>query len=297
MKAPTHSEKTLETLRQMGCTTTGWDNPPIEWKTVTMPVPTRVRCPRCQGRGQVTGADGGRLGRCPTCPPRRNWPSHGSGEVTELVEREVEVGTIVWPTGTRFDSRFAGRNQCELCAKTISNFVPVLGVDAAGHHHGMWVGEDCARTLLGVSLLGTPIELAATQAKAAKAARGLWREVPKAPKPVKPATPALVNPATKDELDAIARAAFGLQLITTQYNRTRAELTYAMLLAPTPESSRMWFEVKVSARHGVTVKTDYGEPTKPFLKDRDRQDAVSALEDTLPAIARHGGLHLLNRAR
>lgn len=93
--------------------------------------------------------------QCPTCPARRKWNGYGTGEVIALVEREVEVGYIQWPDGCRFDSRYQysdGRSltHCALCSKGInqSGRVPVVGQDATGQWHGMFVGEDCARKFM-----------------------------------------------------------------------------------------------------------------------------------------------------
>jgi hypothetical protein len=99
-----------------------------------------------------------KLGRCPKCPEKRGWYGYGTGQVVEMQEREVYVGRVQWPKGTRFDSRFdrMGENHsswCGLCAKLImwSHLVPVVGLDRQGRYHGMWVGEDCARNLLSVA--------------------------------------------------------------------------------------------------------------------------------------------------
>jgi hypothetical protein len=291
-----HSAKGLETLRQMGCDTNGWRTPEIRWEKRMLPIPTKVRCPKCAGSGQVPDmerraaaqAPGGNwrdqhaMTCCPKCPARRNWPNHGIGEVTELVEREVEVGIIVWPEGTRFDSRFG--HGCELCSKTIKEAMPVLGFDAAGQPHGMWVGLDCGRKILGLASLGLSMPDALVQAGEAATERRIWRETPKAPKPVKPAKPVLVNPATKAELEAVVRAEFGTQVRICFHDQTAAEMRFSFVLEPIRDPNALEsYKVTVSARHGVTVKHDWKDG-KPFVKDRERFDAVRALKDALPAI-------------
>src|SRR6266404_1745100 len=47
--ALTHSEKALETLRQMGTGPQNWAMTRIVWKKEFRPVPAKVRCPECQG--------------------------------------------------------------------------------------------------------------------------------------------------------------------------------------------------------------------------------------------------------
>lgn len=94
---------------------------------------------------------------CPTCPPKRKYPSYGTGEVIRPVRRLVWIGRILWAEGTKFKSRFGygaarSNHQCALCAKGInkSGRVPVQGFAADGTPLGMFVGEDCARKFLDV---------------------------------------------------------------------------------------------------------------------------------------------------
>jgi hypothetical protein len=293
-----HSEKTLETLRLLGCTVSGWGVPDIEWKKVKMKVPTKVTCPTCHGTGQV--ADEKRrsegthpharfaMQRCPTCPPRRNYPQYGSGEVTKLVEREVELGFYVWKEGTIFGSRFWQKNnQCQLCGKTpITNRAVVEGKDSEGRYHVLWVGEDCARTILGVSAVGTTMEAAATSAADAKLKRSVWREIPKPPKVKKPEKPKLADDApTKLDFDALLLQN-GFDLQYSSCYASRATLTYNFSLTDALYQS---YEVILNARFGVTVKPNrYG--AKPIVKRKDSQDALQALRDAIPAIRKDAGL-------
>lgn len=184
-----HSLKGLKTIEAMGTAPGDWHLTPIKWSRVVMTVPTQVTCPSCRGHGQTNFEEDGsmavnkiptddyhewreeayrirqlRKGKCPTCPPSRKWPGLGTGTVTEYREQEVTLGTPVWAAGTLFDSRFAGQHRdsvrvCELCSKSItgvwSGRVPVQGRGSDGKIHGMWVGEDCARKVLGVEIVLT----------------------------------------------------------------------------------------------------------------------------------------------
>lgn len=99
--------------------------------------------------------DDRRRGNCSRCrSTKRGWGyGDSTGEVPGMVEVEGWVGHVQWPKDTAFDSRFA-HNDCNLCAKRIPSreFVPVLGVDATGQAHGMWVGRDCGRRFFGAEV-------------------------------------------------------------------------------------------------------------------------------------------------
>jgi hypothetical protein len=314
-----HSPKTIETLRQMGCDTTGWALPPVEWRIERRLVPTTTTCPTCHGRGQVadeavraTAADAPTpaaqrdrahaMRACPTCPRRRNWPDYGSGKLTQLVERDVEVGYLLWPEGVRFDSRFAGGHRCDLCSKPITNAVPVLATDAAGHAHGMLVGEDCAKTLLGVALDGIPLA-AASDAADARAARertdrqqaALWREV-KPKTPPKPPKPTLVCTLDSARLTAILSEVFGPDVLPLRGQRgdgarlevTRAQASFTVLLQR-PSGERFLLEIKQTLTGGLTIHEPYSD-RKPFAKDTKATEADALLRTALPKIAAAYGL-------
>jgi hypothetical protein len=110
--------------------------------------------------------------KCPECPARRGWSMYGTGEVVVMKKQKVLVAFPVWAKGTEFDSRFRDakysrssytpsdkrvRHVCELCSKSITGVwsyrVPVQARGADGKIHGMWVGEDCARKILGVEIV------------------------------------------------------------------------------------------------------------------------------------------------
>jgi hypothetical protein len=117
--------------------------------------------------------------RCPSCPRKesRSWGplDVGTGKVIVWKDVEVLVGYPQWVKGTLFDSRFheakysrtgkaAGidggervHSVCELCSKSIygiwSNLIPVNGRGKDGKVHGMYVGEDCAKKFLGITLV------------------------------------------------------------------------------------------------------------------------------------------------
>lgn len=295
---PTHSETGLETIRLMGCAPTGWEIPPIKFVRRKRAVPTKVKCPTCHGTGQVAvpASDRGARDRCPTCPPRRRWPTYGTGEVVTLVEKEVEVGVIDWPAGTRFDARFGNGQQCALCGHRIysGEFMAVLGRDDEGRPHGMYVGLACGRTILGVDARGITVELAreeAAEGKAAQLVARAWREIPKAPPPVKPAKPALVDPPTKAQIEALLAEAFGADRVryVTVYT-SRAELSATFHLeGPASDDVMRCYEAKLSARNGVVVRTYFGDE-KPIVKHRDSQDLLAALREAADAIRRHAGL-------
>jgi hypothetical protein len=174
-----HSEKGLKTLELLGTQASDWGLVEIKWVKELRKVPTKVKCPTCYGIGEahfeldgslaVNKIDSNkdyykwndrqreilRLPRnsCPTCPSRHGWRRHyGTGEVVEMVEREVLIGYIQWQSNL-FDSRFQGWDHCNLCNKVIkkSGRVPVHGKDQKGVIHNMWVGEDCARKFLGIA--------------------------------------------------------------------------------------------------------------------------------------------------
>lgn len=58
-----HSEKGLETLRQMGTTPEDWTFADIEWVKEKRLVPTKVSCPTCHHTGQANFRPSGELAR------------------------------------------------------------------------------------------------------------------------------------------------------------------------------------------------------------------------------------------
>ncbi len=88
----------------------------------------------------------------------------------EYAEKKLPDGTIVhipyivldWPVGTKFGtSRFKMRDdQCESCGHGIRNpfnWVPMIvtsTTDEGVTYRALWVGRDCAETLLGVKITG-----------------------------------------------------------------------------------------------------------------------------------------------
>lgn len=143
-----HSEKALETFRQMDTKPQDWALTPIKWKRVRMAVKERIMCPKCYGMGTVLTKDHKDYEICKNCD--------GTRKITRTRNRLVWVGTPQWARGTKFDSRFGftARFNCELCSKTIKNpfsgLVPVTGTDSEGRYHGMYVGADCARKFMGI---------------------------------------------------------------------------------------------------------------------------------------------------
>ena len=298
-----HSPKTIETLQQMGCDTTGWALPPVEWKTERRAVPTPVTCPTCTGRGQIGAPDQGPLAvqPCPLCPRRRHWAHLGSGKITHLVERDVEVAYLQWPEGTRFDSRFGVGCRCALCNKPIRCAVPALALDATGQPHGLWVGEDCAKTLLGVAFEGTPMAVARAHAdargsseKADRQAAALWREIkPKTvPKPVKPILTTTIDPQALYAMlvDAYGEDAFPSHAAkrTYTFEQTRTKASFVVLLE-SPQTFRTHLEVLQTLTGGLTIRETYSDQ-KPFVKDKTATDAAALLRTAIPAIADRLGL-------
>lgn len=174
MPATAHSKKALETLNAMGVDPATAKHADVEWRQEEREVLGKVACPACRGRAavgklpdgttaaqdayasQMAVSDWYRLPVVP-CETCRDWGrkyrGQPTGRVKGLVVCKVWVGTVMWPVGTRRDSRFANfktnRWCCELCSKTLKSWrVPVVGWDAAGTAHGLWVGEDCARKFL-----------------------------------------------------------------------------------------------------------------------------------------------------
>ena len=175
--ADTLSDKVQRTLREMECDGSAWSVPPTDIVNETRLVPTKVRCPVCQGDQYVVKNEAGvvvypkaaddwadpnspelrRLrflmrqrgdtGECARCMTRSG---RTTGEAVEMRERVVPVTYIRWPAGTLFDSRFL--DGCEACGKrNVENVVPLVAYDAAGRPHGMWVGVDCAKKFLGLA--------------------------------------------------------------------------------------------------------------------------------------------------
>ena len=278
-----HSEKTLETLRLLDCPLTGWGHPEIEWVKMKMLVPTQTTCKTCHGGGRIypNGRDGE---RCPKCPPKRGWSNHGTGIIMKEVEREVEVGFYKWKSNTIFGSRFDNHgDQCQLCGKApIKHWTAVEGTDKQGRTHVLFVGEDCGRTILGVSSVGMALDVAQAKAANAKEQRALWREIPKPPKPVKPAKPTLVNPPSRADFDAIVASQVPTaHLDYPRLDVTKAELVYWFIIDT--GKARTAYRVKLSARHGVTIKRD-SHPEKVLLKEKT-QDVLDAFRRTIKAIA------------
>lgn len=294
-----HSEKALETLRLLGCDTNGWELAPIEWVKVRKPVPTQVTCPTCHGSGQVSVPNAPRLqrDRCPTCPPRRQYPTYGSGVVVRLVEREVEVGRILWPQGTLHGrSRFAGDGcHCELCGKRIQSALswrPMLGRTADGTPLALWTGDECARKLFGVADREITMVVAEGEAATAKATAAFWREVPKAPKPVKPAKPQLPPQPSKAALDAQLAGLLGpaiARVERTDLDLSRAQGCYTALvdLGTGGLGSRFHFALQVDARHGAKFRPDgrFGD-VKPTWADRECHDLGVAMQQAADLIRR-----------
>lgn len=284
-----HSDKAKRTLAGMNAPQTGWTMPPIEWKEEEREVPTKVRCPVCHGSGQVADEERRATAtdayerqfakkRCPNCAPRQNWSGYGTGEVTEMRKRLVLVGYIKWPEGTKFISPWAFTDQCGLCGKRIFSafsWLPVMGVANDGTKLGMWVGSDCGRKMFSITdeeigVVGNPGTGKITVYREKKEKR-----VPK-PKP-----PALDNPTPYVAIKAVMEREFPGQTKHDRYNTTRSTLEYYCNL---DLGRQDWtaIEIKVTARHGTTVK-DYGTG-KVFKKDKERFDAVAVLEDAIPAI-------------
>lgn len=186
--AKSHSAKALSTLAIMGTAPSQWRLTPIDWVREEREVRGSVTCPTCRGEKFVR-IEGGRVlpppearsdggsdrdsrdyhsaarrdalqarmpyGNCPTCARRRRgWGMIPQGKVDGMVRTRVMVGYPRFPPGTRFDSRFFAGAHCNLCNKLVmkSRRVPVHATGNDGVAHGMFVGEDCARKFLGVTL-------------------------------------------------------------------------------------------------------------------------------------------------
>lgn len=259
--ATTHSLKALKTLEVMGATHEGWSTPPIKWITVKMMVPTKTSCAPCYGMGKVDDeaaqAAGTRWARkaCPGC--------EGRGHTFPLTLRDVEVGVIDWPKGTRFASRFsAGDSQCELCAKRIKNSTswrPVMGKLPDGTPLGMWVGDECNRHILGVVQREISIEIARGEAIANRETARVWRELPKPPKavkPPKPALPAWPSNYTREAVTAMVESLIGRPLHSLSLNVTRAQADlWICVKDDTALYAHPSYTLKLDARHGATLKT------------------------------------------
>lgn len=188
-----HSAKALATLAIMNTVPSQWHLTPIRWVEEEREVMGMVRCPTCHGHKFVRFVDGNVMppppepdsheshyspkndalrnyesrakqearasnqphGNCPRCVVRKGgWGMLPQGKIKGLVRAKVMVGYPQFPAGTRFDSRFAGGQHCNLCNKSIlkSGRVPVHAVGSDGITHGMFVGEDCAKKFLDVKL-------------------------------------------------------------------------------------------------------------------------------------------------
>jgi hypothetical protein len=284
----THSEKALTTLRLMNAKIDGWKVARIDFKLVLRKVPTKVRCPTCHGTGQV--GEWNKKERCPTCPARTaRWWNYGTGEITELREREVLVGIVRWPKGTLFTSRFGDGGHCALCNKAIYSafsWCPVVGETKDGHPIGMWIGTDCAKKILSVkrdadlAFEGTPNGAAEITA---------WKEKPKEKTPAKPKPPALDTPTPRNVLEALVRDEFDGSLgehMNYWTSRGGMEFNFYLLGG---QHGATGVEVKVSARHGSTVRIHFGDE-KPFFKDKTVFEADVALRAALPEIRKRFGL-------
>lgn len=278
MHKPTHSERGLATLRAINCDVKGWRFPPIKWVKEKMSVPTKVKCPTCHGIGQVGPYE--KREPCPTCPRRKNWPMHGTGEVTQHIEREVEVGYLDWPKGTDFRSRWAFTDQCNLCGKPVRYVMPVLNEDHEGKPVGMWVGEDCYRTILGVDYRGISMEVAAGEAAKKKEQARVWREIPKPPRVVKPKPPALEDVPAQATLDAVVHELFPEVQERSSYDKSRSTMEYTFWFRR-EDGRGMSIKVKVTARHGTAISEYYGD--KPMLKAK-RWDVVALIHEAAPKI-------------
>lgn len=180
-----HSAKALATIALMHTSPSQWQLTPIEWVEEEREVPGLVTCPTCHGHKFVRIVDGQVIpppphsaghsvnheysqearrdarkanknyGNCPTCGKLKGgWGMIPQGKIKGMVRAKVMVGYPRFPSGTRFDSRFAGGLHCNLCNKLImkSHRVPVHATGDDGVTHGMFVGEDCAQKFLDVKL-------------------------------------------------------------------------------------------------------------------------------------------------
>lgn len=180
-----HSEKGLKTIDLMGTKPVDWHLTPIRWEYRELMMPTKIKCPDCHGYGRTyVNQKSGKPSKdatfenindrsepgwktenpytiCPTCKSLKG--DRGSGVITVQKLQNVLVGIPVWAKDTIFDSRFederwnrANCQVCALCSKTIkgvwSRLVPVQAKAADGRIHGMWIGEDCARKILGIEV-------------------------------------------------------------------------------------------------------------------------------------------------
>jgi hypothetical protein len=255
-----HSLKTLETLRQMGAPLTGWELPPVEWHTVKRMIEVKKACPTCRGGGRkwtepVDGIGHPVAAPCATCPPRQGWAGYGTGTVLAFELKDVREGRIVWPRGTRFDSRFTHTNQlsCDLCAKRIFNpfnMCPLLATDTHGTPHGIWVGDECARKL-GATHTVT-FERAEQVATFDRATARLVATLPKEPKPIKPVKPTITGTATDRELTAIARVAVGEALHCVSHHASAAQASTMICLKGAARNPR--WDLTVTTRHGASLK-------------------------------------------
>lgn len=109
---------------------------------------------------------------CPTCISAKT--KEPTGEVVKNQKQKVLCGFPVWAKETKFDSRFEDglytRNGltaggrwvkcvCALCSKSITSpwayRVPVQAKGKDGVIHGMYVGADCAKKILGQEIVLT----------------------------------------------------------------------------------------------------------------------------------------------
>ncbi|MNS51773.1 hypothetical protein D3C72_844680 [compost metagenome] len=272
-----HSPKALTTMAGMGVATDAWTLTPIKWENQIREVRTKVACPTCRGRGVVRSesAKRGDYAKCPTCPTGRRYSDRGVGHVYDVVEREVQVGIIQWPTGTRFDSRFGSGCTCSLCGRLVlkSHMVAFHGADADGQVHGMMVGEDCARRLLGLTSFDAGVRDEATGE--------LVRDVPKVKPAPKPEGPTITK-ATPAELESLVRETYGATLWSIAIYETKSSIEVSFTFDPEGDSTRrQGREFKITARHGAVLKTWMGDAV--VWRDRTAADTLAALRTALAA--------------
>jgi len=173
----TLSDKVTATVAALGLTGKSFVMPEIEWKQEMRMVRADVTCPECDGTrhcrydadlkpivfvGNRDSSDYTAYRKAARDEANRS-PSYGScrkctvggysyGTIKGAVEKLVEVGRVIWPEGTKHDSRFSWCD-CNACGKNniTSNRVPMYATDDAGVPHAMWLGVDCASKFFALS--------------------------------------------------------------------------------------------------------------------------------------------------
>ena len=104
-----HSDKALDTIRQMGTEPEQWVLCPIEWTKELAWVEGKVRCPDCRGNKYVRYDEAGKLVPRPAEILERSDP--------EYYHRDAELRT--WDHKVRWDAREAGHKfgNCKRCMK------------------------------------------------------------------------------------------------------------------------------------------------------------------------------------